>query len=83
MAGLIDRRGDDTLAGWDRLLTVKEAAEYVPCSVQTIRRAYLVGQLTVARFGHGWGRVRIRQTALEAWLRNGGRTQPTEGDGRA
>lgn len=60
----------------DRLLTVQQAAQYVPCSVQTIRRAYLVGQLAVERFGRGFGRVRIRRSALEAWLRNGGKTEP-------
>lgn len=60
----------------DRLLTVQQAAHYVPCSVQTIRRAYLVGQLAVERFGRGFGRVRIRQRALDAWLRNGGKTEP-------
>lgn len=67
----------------DRLLTVQQAAHYVPCSVQTIRRAYLVGQLAVERFGRGFGRVRIRQSALEMWLRNGGKTEPSYGDGSA
>ena len=60
---------------WDKLLTVQQAALYVPCSVQTIRRAYVMGQLPVERFGQGWGRVRIRQRALEQWLKNGGKTQ--------
>ena len=64
----------------DRLLTVQQAAHYVPCSVQTIRRAYLVGQLAVERFGRGFGRVRIRQSALETWLRNGGKTEPAYGE---
>jgi hypothetical protein len=42
----------------DRLLTVQQAAHYVPCSVQTIRRAYLVAQLAVERFGRGiWTRA--------------------------
>ena len=67
----------------DRLLTVQQAAQYVPCSVQTIRRAYLVGQLAVERFGRGFGRVRIRGTALEAWLRNGGKTEPAYREGSA
>jgi excisionase family DNA binding protein len=67
----------------DRLLTVQQAAHYVPCSVQTIRRAYLVGQLAVERFGRGFGRVRIRQSALETWLRNGGKTEPAYGEGSA
>jgi excisionase family DNA binding protein len=67
----------------DRLLTVQQAAQYVPCSVQTIRRAYVVGQLAVERFGRGFGRVRIRQSALEAWLRNGGKTEPAYREGSA
>jgi excisionase family DNA binding protein len=67
----------------DRLLTVQQAAHYVPCSVQTIRRAYLVGQLAVERFGRGFGRVRIRQSALEMWLRNGGKTEAAYGEGSA
>ncbi len=67
----------------DRLLTVQQAAHYVPCSVQTVRRAYLVGQLAVERFGRGFGRVRIRQSALETWLRNGGKTEPAYGQGSA
>ena len=67
----------------DRLLTVQQAAHYVPCSVQTIRRAYLVGQLAVERFGRGFGRVRIRQSALDAWLRNGGKTEPAYTEGSA
>ena len=62
-------------AVWDKLLTVQQAALYVPCSVQTIRRAYLMGQLPVERFGQGCGRVRIRQRALEVWLKSGGKTQ--------
>jgi excisionase family DNA binding protein len=66
-----------------RLLTVQQAANYVPCSVQTIRRAYVVGQLAVERFGRGFGRVRIRQSALEAWLRNGGKTEPAYREGSA
>lgn len=62
-------------AVWDKLLTVQQAALCVPCSVQTIRRAYLMGQLPVERFGQGCGRVRIRQRALEVWLKSGGKTQ--------
>ena len=64
----------------DRLLTMQEAAQYVPCSIQTIRRAYLAGQLAIERFGRGFGRVRIRRSALEAWLRNGGKTEPAYGE---
>jgi excisionase family DNA binding protein len=67
----------------DRLLTVQQASQYVPCSVQTIRRAYLVGQLAVERFGRGFGRVRIRRSALDSWLRNGGKTEPAYREGNA
>jgi excisionase family DNA binding protein len=75
MEVFIEHQREETDTAWDRLLTVKEAAQYVPCSPKTIRRAYLVGQLRVERFGQGRGRVRIRRKALEAWLRNGGKTR--------
>jgi excisionase family DNA binding protein len=75
MEVIIEHQREETDMAWDRLLTVKEAARYVPCSPKTIRRAYLVGQLGVERFGQGCGRVRIRRKALEAWLRNGGKTR--------
>ena len=76
MSAISESQADHQHQTVDRLLTVQQAAHYVPCSVQTIRRAYLVGQLAVERFGRGFGRVRIRQRALEAWLRNGGKTAP-------
>jgi excisionase family DNA binding protein len=75
MEAFIEHERERTDTAWDRLLTVKEAARYVPCSTRTIRRAYLMGQLGVERFGEGCGRVRIRRKALEAWLRNGGKTR--------
>ena len=77
----IDSDVESGQAVWDKLLTVQQAARYVPCSVQTIRRAYLMGQLPVERFGRGSGRVRIRQRALELWLKNGGKTQATTATG--
>ena len=79
MSAISESQPDHQHQAVDRLLTVQQAAHYVPCSVQTIRRAYLVGQLAVERFGRGFGRVRIRQCALEAWLRNGGKTEPAYG----
>ena len=48
------------------LLTVAEAAQFVGCCEETIRRAYLSRQLQVLRFGAR--RVRIRPSALVGWL---------------
>ena len=55
----------------DHLLTVGEAARYVGCCDETIRRAYLARQLVIVRFGR---RVRVRLAALDAWLERGGKT---------
>jgi excisionase family DNA binding protein len=60
---------------WKRaepLLNVCEAARYVGCCEETIRRAYLSRQLQVLRFGAR--SVRIRLSALVAWLDHGGKT---------
>jgi excisionase family DNA binding protein len=73
--GSIDRRIDRVrVAGGrvEQLLTVSEAAQFVGCCEETIRRAYLSRQLQVLRFGAR--RVRIRPTALVAWLERGGKT---------
>ena len=59
-------------SGVEQLLTVAEAAHYVGCCEETIRRAYLARQLDVLRFGAR--RVRIRPSALVAWLERGGKT---------
>ena len=62
-------------SGWRRaepLLNVSEAARYVGCCEETIRRAYLSRQLQVLRFGAR--NVRIRLSALVAWLEHGGKT---------
>jgi excisionase family DNA binding protein len=56
----------------EQLLTVAEAAQCVGCCEETIRRAYLARQLDVLRFGAR--RVRIRPSALVAWLERGGKT---------
>jgi excisionase family DNA binding protein len=56
----------------EQLLTVAQAAQCVGCCEETIRRAYLVRQLQVLRFGAR--RVRIRPAALIAWLERGGKT---------
>jgi excisionase family DNA binding protein len=56
----------------EQLLTVAEAAQLVGCCEETIRRAYLARQLDVLRYGAR--RVRIRPSALSAWLERGGKT---------
>ena len=56
----------------ESLLNVCEAARYVGCCEETIRRAYLSRQLQVLRFGAR--SVRIRLSALVAWLDHGGKT---------
>ena len=56
----------------EQLLTVSAAAECVGCCEETIRRAYLARRLDVLRFGAR--RVRIRPSALVAWLERGGKT---------
>lgn len=56
----------------EQLLTVTEAAECVGCCEETIRRAYLARRLDVLRFGAR--SVRIRPSALFAWLERGGKT---------
>ena len=56
----------------EQLLTVNAAAKCVGCCEETIRRAYLARQLDVLRYGAR--RVRIRPSALFAWLERGGKT---------
>jgi excisionase family DNA binding protein len=69
--GLMDRLRMARLRP-ELLLTVTEAAEYVGCCEETIRRAYLARRLDVLRFGVR--RVRIRPSALVTWLERGGKT---------
>ena len=54
------------------LMTVKEAAAHIGCCEETIRRAYLARQLRVEHIGVR--NIRIRPSALQAWVTNGGRT---------
>jgi excisionase family DNA binding protein len=83
VADVVQRRVDDPAASRvnrlrrsgtrvEQFLTVAEAAECVGCCEETIRRAYLARQLDVLRFGAR--RVRIRPSALVAWLERGGKT---------
>jgi excisionase family DNA binding protein len=80
---VVQRRADDPAASHEnrlrrsgsrveQFLTVAEAAQSVGCCEETIRRAYLARQLDVLRFGAR--RVRIRPSALVAWLERGGKT---------
>jgi excisionase family DNA binding protein len=60
----------DSLPG--KLLTAFEVAELVGCHEESVRRAYLCGQLKRQRFGvRSW---RFRPTDVEDWI---GRGAPT------
>jgi excisionase family DNA binding protein len=83
VGGVVQRRVDDPAASGvnrprrlntriEQLLTVAEAAQCVGCCEETIRRAYSARQLDVLRYGAR--RVRIRPSALVAWLERGGKT---------
>lgn len=56
-----------------RLLTAFEVAELVGCHEESVRRAYLCGQLKRQRFGvRSW---RFRPTDVEDWIRRGAPTR--------
>ena len=60
----------DSLPG--KLLTAFEVAELVGCHEESVRRAYLCGQLKLQRFGvRSW---RFRPVDVEDWI---GRGAPT------
>ena len=54
------------------MLTVKMAAALAAVCEETVRRAIWSGQLKADTIGRA---VRIRQSALEDWIRRGGRTR--------
>jgi excisionase family DNA binding protein len=56
-----------------RLMTVKAAASIVGCHEDTIRRAYISGQLRFVRLGRRG--VRIDPVSLRQWLAAGGQTR--------
>jgi excisionase family DNA binding protein len=56
-----------------RLMTVKAAATIVGCHEDTIRRAYINGQLRFVRLGRRG--VRIDPVSLRQWLAAGGQTR--------
>jgi len=56
-----------------RLLTAFEVAELVGCHEESVRRAYLSGQLQRQRFGvRSW---RFHPTDVEDWIRRGAPTR--------
>lgn len=58
---------DDNKTPARRLASIREAAEYVPCSERTIRRRIEDGSLTAFRLG---GIVRVDLNELDARLAN-------------
>ena len=57
----------------NKLLTAFEVAELVGCHEESVRRAYLCGQLKRQRFGvRSW---RFRPADVEDWIRRGAPTR--------
>jgi excisionase family DNA binding protein len=57
----------------NKLLTAFEVAEVVGCHEESVRRAYLCGQLKRQRFGvRSW---RFRPADVEDWIRRGAPTR--------
>jgi excisionase family DNA binding protein len=52
--------------GEDRLLKLRDAAEYLGLAYGTVKNKVSRGELPVVRFGRG--NVRIRKSQLDAWL---------------
>jgi len=51
------------------VLTTREAAEFLKCSVETLKRRAAAGEIPAAKTGREW---RFLLDELEAWLRAGG-----------
>ncbi len=51
------------------VLTVKQAAEFLQVSEETIRRRALRGEMPAAKVGRGW---RFSQRQLMSWIERGG-----------
>lgn len=65
------RRNAGGLPG--RLMTAFDVAELVGCHEESVRRAYLCGQLARQRFGvRSW---RFRRAEVEDWIRRGAPTR--------
>ena len=54
--------------GYDPLFDVKGAAGYASCSEETIRRAVRLRELGCCRTGGPQSHIRVRLSALNAWL---------------
>ena len=64
---------------FDRAVPLLEAAELAACHPQTLRKAVRRRELSVVRRGPR-GHVKVRLSALEAWLRS--QTIPARRSGR-
>ncbi len=64
---------EEVVAPPTQWMTVKQAAAYVGCHEETIRRAYTARQLTRGQFGIRG--VRIRQRDLDDWMNKGAPTK--------
>ena len=63
----------DTPSG-DRLLTIDEAAEYLGQSPRTVRRKIAAREIPAVRLSSSpFGRLRIREAELLAWLIGSGK----------
>lgn len=56
----------------DRLMTVREVAAFIGCHEESVRRAYLCGQLKSQRFGVR--RLRFLRFEILDWIARGART---------
>lgn len=61
------------------VLTVKEAAEFLRCSPDTVKRRARAGELPASKIGRAW---RFRRADLDRWLAEGGtRREELEDEG--
>ena len=51
------------------VLTLREAAAFLRCSPDTVKRRARAGDLPASKIGRAW---RFRREDLDAWLANGG-----------
>jgi excisionase family DNA binding protein len=59
------------------VLTVEEAAEFLRCSPDTVKRRARAGELPASKIGRAW---RFRRADLDAWLAEGGTLRQTVED---
>jgi excisionase family DNA binding protein len=61
------------------VLTLEEAASFLRCSPDTVRRRARAGELPAAKLGRAW---RFRRAELDQWLADGGtRREALEDEG--